>query len=55
MGKKGEGMLFSVDLIDKMNDEITATFFNEGVNKFYEHIVQNNVYTFEAGRIDNNR
>jgi len=48
---RGEGKLFSADLIDKDGTEIRCTFFKEAVDKFYELLQQGNVYTFSGGRL----
>ena len=48
---RGEGKLFSVNLLDKDNGEIRCTFFKDAVDKFYGIIEENGVYTFSGGRI----
>jgi len=48
---KGEGSLFSVDLLDSSGFDIRATFFKEAVDKFYHMLQLNQVYTFSGGRI----
>ena len=48
---KGEGSLFSVELIDSSAIDIKATFFKEAVDKFYEMLEVDKVYTFSGGRL----
>jgi len=48
---RGEGKLFSVNLLDKDNGEIRCTFFKDAVDKFFGMIQENSVYTFSGGRI----
>jgi len=48
---RGEGKLFSADLIDKDGTEIRCTFFKEAVDKFYDLLQQGSVYTFSGGRL----
>jgi len=49
--KKGmnEGKVMSVDLLDAMGGEIRATFFNSGVDKFYDTLQQGKCFTFSGG------
>ena len=47
---KGEGSLFSVELLDATQD-IRATFFKEAVDKFYHMLQVGKVYTFSGGRL----
>jgi replication factor A1 len=47
---KGEGSLFSVELLDSSMD-IRATFFKEAVDKFYSMLVVGKVYSFSGGRL----
>lgn len=47
---KGEGSLFSVELLDSTQD-IRATFFKEAVDKFYHMLQVGKVYTFSGGRL----
>jgi replication factor A1 len=47
---KGEGSLFSVELLDATQD-IRATFFKEAVDKFYHMLQVGSVYTFTGGRL----
>eukprot|EP00939_MAST-03C_sp_MAST-3C-sp1_P003866 g3866.t1 len=48
---RGEGVLFSVDLLDSDGGEIRGTFFKEAVDKFYDVLEADQVYTFSGGRI----
>ena len=48
---KGEGKLFSVDLLDAQNDEIRGTFFKETADKFHDMLQANSVYYFSGGRL----
>ena len=45
---KGEGTLFSIDLLDEEGGEIRATFFKEACEKFYDVIQPQKVYTFSG-------
>ena len=48
---KGEGTLFSVELLDSSGVDVKATFFKEAVDKFYGMLEANRVYTFSGGRL----
>uniref|UniRef100_A0A7S2MWW4 Replication protein A subunit n=1 Tax=Helicotheca tamesis TaxID=374047 RepID=A0A7S2MWW4_9STRA len=48
---RGEGSLFSVELLDSSGQDIRATFFKEAVDKFYHMLEQDRVYTFSGGRL----
>ena len=48
---KGEGSLFSVELLDSSGMDIRATFFKEGVDKFYSVMQVGKVYTLTGGRL----
>lgn len=48
---RGEGRLFSVVLVDAHRGEIKATFFNDGVDVFWDVLQVNKVYTFSRGSI----
>jgi len=48
---RGSGKLFNANLMDIMGDEISATFFNQGVEKFFPMLVENHVYTFAKGSV----
>lgn len=47
---KGEGQLFSVELLDSSMD-IRATFFREAVDKFYHVLEVDKVYCFSGGKL----
>jgi replication factor A1 len=47
---KGEGSLFSMELLDSSGD-VRCTFFKEGVDKFYNFLEVGRVYTFSGGRL----
>jgi replication factor A1 len=47
---KGDGRLFSIDLIDD-SGEIRATSFNDGVDRFYEMIEMNKVYYISKAQV----
>jgi replication factor A1 len=48
---RGSGRYFTVNLIDMHKDEITATFFNEGCDKYYNLVEEGRVYTFANGTV----
>jgi replication factor A1 len=48
---KGEGSLFSVDLLDASGMDIRATMFKEAVDKFYNYFEVGRVYTISGGRL----
>jgi replication factor A1 len=48
---KGEGSLFSMELLDSSGMDIRATLFKEGVDKFYNFLTVGNIYTFAGGRL----
>ena len=48
---RGEGTLFSIDLLDADNGEIRGTFFKEAVDKWYTQIDEQSVYTFSNGKL----
>lgn len=48
---KGEGSLFSVELLDSSGMDIRATLFKEAVDKFYNFLKTGSVYTFSGGRL----
>ena len=45
---RGEGTLFSIDLLDEHGGEIRATFFKEACEKFFPMIEAGQVYTFSG-------
>eukprot|EP00003_Mantamonas_plastica_P022780 TRINITY_DN3945_c0_g1_i2.p1 TRINITY_DN3945_c0_g1~~TRINITY_DN3945_c0_g1_i2.p1 ORF type:complete len:551 (-),score=202.83 TRINITY_DN3945_c0_g1_i2:80-1732(-) len=48
---RGEGKLFSVELLDEQGGEIKATMFNEAVDKFYDLFKQESVYLISKGTL----
>ncbi len=48
---KGEGSLFSIELLDSSHMDIRATFFKEAVDKFYTLLQIGKVYTLSGGRL----
>ena len=48
---KGEGTLFSIDMLDEGGGEMRATFFKEACEKFYPILEQGHVYTFSGGKL----
>jgi replication factor A1 len=48
---KGEGSLFSCDLLDEHGTEIRATFFKDAVDKFFDVIHEGKVYFMGGGRL----
>ena len=48
---KGEGQLFSAELLDSSNMDMKCTFFREAVDKFYPMLEEDKVYTFSGGRL----
>jgi replication factor A1 len=48
---KGEGSLFSVELLDSSGMDIRATLFKEAVDKFYNYFEVGKVYTISGGRL----
>eukprot|EP00538_Stauroneis_constricta_P011346 CAMPEP_0119557696 /NCGR_PEP_ID=MMETSP1352-20130426/9280_1 /TAXON_ID=265584 /ORGANISM="Stauroneis constricta, Strain CCMP1120" /LENGTH=643 /DNA_ID=CAMNT_0007604835 /DNA_START=186 /DNA_END=2117 /DNA_ORIENTATION=- len=48
---KGQGSLFSAELLDKSKTDIRCTFFKEAVDKFYNMLTVGSVYTFSGGRL----
>lgn len=48
---KGEGSLFSVELLDSSGTDVRATMFKEAVDKFYDFLEVGKVYTFSGGRL----
>ena len=48
---KGEGSLFSVDLLDASGIDVRCTFFKEAVDKFHGFLEEGRVYTFSGGRL----
>ena len=48
---KGEGTLFSIDLIDQDKTEIRGTFFKQACEEFFPKIAQGSVYYFSGGKL----
>lgn len=48
---KGEGTLFSIDLLDSSKGEIRATFFKDACEKFFPMLEESKVYTFSGGTL----
>lgn len=48
---KGEGRLFSVDLIDQAGDQIRATAFTNVVDRFYPLLEEGKVYTISNAKV----
>jgi replication factor A1 len=48
---KGEGSLFSIELLDNSGHDIRGTFFKEGVDKFYNILQVGKVYKVSGGRL----
>ena len=48
---RGEGKLFSAELVDSSGDDIRCTFFKEAVDLWYERLEKGKVYTFANGRL----
>lgn len=50
-GPNNQGKLFSVNLLDKEDSEVRATFFREGVDMFYDLLEVGKVYNFSSGQV----
>ncbi|CAE7408516.1 RPA1C, partial [Symbiodinium microadriaticum] len=48
---RGEGTLFSIDLLDSAGGEIRATFFKDACEKWFPQLEEQKVYTFSGGRL----
>ena len=48
---RGEGRLFSVELLDASGTDIKGTFFKEAVDRFYEMLQVDKVYTLSGGKL----
>lgn len=46
---RGNGKVFSIDLLDKDGGEIKASFFNQSVDKFFDLVEAGKIYTFSKG------
>lgn len=45
---RGEGTLFSIDLLDSQGGEIRGTFFKDACEKFFPQLEEGKVYTFSG-------
>lgn len=50
-GPNKQGQLFSMEIMDSEGTEIRATFFREAVDRFFDMIEPNGVYTLSGGRV----
>lgn len=48
---KGEGCLFSIDILDASGMDIRGTFFKEDAEKWFNILEPEKVYTFTGGRL----
>jgi len=48
---KGDGQLFSIELLDASDMNIKATFFKEAVDKFHPLLEEDKVYQLSGGRL----
>ena len=48
---RGNGKVFSVDLLDKDGGEIKASFFNSSCDKFFDQVEVGKIYTFSRGNV----
>ena len=48
---KGEGKLFSMDLMDRENTQIQATLFKEAADKWYPLIEEGKIYSMADGQV----
>jgi replication factor A1 len=48
---KGEGSLFSIELLDSSDMDIRCTLFKEAVDKFYNYLNVGSIYTIAGGRL----
>jgi replication factor A1 len=51
---KGEGKLFSFEIIDSNGTEISASFFNAHCDKWFDYLTEGNTYIFSGGYIKEN-
>lgn len=49
--ERGQGKLFSVDLLDGDSSEIRASFFNQAADKFFDVLQEGEVFTFARGSV----
>lgn len=48
---KGEGSLFSIEVLDSSGTDLKITLFREAVEKFFSLLEEEKVYTFTGGRL----
>lgn len=48
---RGEGNLFSIDLLDEGGSEMRGTFFKADADKWFDQLQAGSVYSFQGGRI----
>jgi replication factor A1 len=48
---RGDGCLFSIDLLDQGGGEIRATFFKDAAEKFFDVIQEDRCFFFSGGRL----
>mmetsp|Transcript_8824 Transcript_8824/g.14658 ORF Transcript_8824/g.14658 Transcript_8824/m.14658 type:complete len:654 (-) Transcript_8824:158-2119(-) len=48
---RGDGTLFSLELLDASGMDVKATFFKEAVDKFYGMLEADKIYTLSGGRL----
>ena len=48
---RGSGTLFSVDLVDDRGSAIRATFFKDGVDRYFDFLQRDGVYLMANGRL----
>jgi hypothetical protein len=51
---KGEGCLFSIDIMDRNQTEISCSFFNAGCDKWFDYLNEGSIYIFSGGIIKEN-
>jgi len=49
--KRGDGKLFSIDILDDQGNEMQCTMFNDVVDKFFPVFEEGKIYTIHKGRI----
>jgi replication factor A1 len=48
---RGEGKVFSIEILDQHGGEIRCTMFNEQADKFYSMLEVGEIYEFSGGRV----
>ena len=51
---KGEGKLFSIEIMDSNGTEISASFFNNHCDKWFDYLTEGNTYIFTGGYVKEN-